>query len=181
VAVRVSRVERLAEQILSEAGCFRPPVSPDHLVDKYGATVVLDSFGGDTDVSGVLVREDDRVIIGVNRQHPVVRQRFTIAHELGHLLMHPGRPLIVEKQVRVNFRDSVSSMATDQQEIEANQFAAALLMPREWVEREGGELLQQNAAVREAAFTASLATTFQVSAQAMRIRLVNLGILGSWL
>ena len=72
-------------------------------------------------------------------------------------------------------------MATDQQEIEANQFAAALLMPREWVEREGGELLQQNAAVREAAFTASLATTFQVSAQAMRIRLVNLGILGSWL
>lgn len=113
MAVRVSRVERLAEQILSEAGCFRPPVSPDHLVDKYGATVVLDSFGGDTDVSGVLVREDDRVIIGVNRQHPVVRQRFTIAHELGHLLMHPGRPLIVEKQVRVNFRDSVSSMATD--------------------------------------------------------------------
>ena len=40
-------------------------------------------------------------------------RRFTVAHELGHLRLHRGRPLILDTDTRVNFRDTVSSMATE--------------------------------------------------------------------
>ena len=76
-----------------------------------------------SDVSGMLVRDNESIVIGVNESHSPSRQRFTIAHELGHLVMHRGRPLVVDS-ARVNMRDSRSSMATDLEEIEANSFAA---------------------------------------------------------
>ena len=62
-----------------------------------------------------------------------MRQRFTIAHELGHRALHPGRELILDVPVRVNLRDKTSSMASDIEEIEANAFAATLLMPEQMI------------------------------------------------
>ncbi|MGW1786468.1 ImmA/IrrE family metallo-endopeptidase [Streptomyces sp. NPDC002143] len=65
----------------------------------------------------------------VNQTHSHERRRFTVAHELAHLRLHRGRPLILDTDTRVNYRNTVSSMATDREEIEANRFAAALLAP----------------------------------------------------
>lgn len=80
-----------------------------------------------------------------------VRQRFTIAHELGHLFLHPTGLL---------FRDHTSTMGVKPEEREANRFAAELLMP--------DFMLQALIAARS---TGELAELFGVSLQAMSIRL----------
>ncbi len=121
----------------------------------------------------MLVRSENETTIGVNSSHPLARRRFSIAHELGHLLLHPGRPLLLHESVRVNFRDAVSSMATDAEEIEANAFAAELLMPAAAIR----DAVGRAAGLERSKLVASLASRFSVSAQAMEIRLVNLGVL----
>lgn len=138
-----------------------------------GAEVLYERMA--SDVSGMLIRERDRIIIGVNATHPPSRQRFTVAHELGHLLLHPGRPLVVDA-VRINLRDSRSSLATDLEEIEANAFAAELLMPRALVLRQFRALADAGTdSVKQAIH--DLAYGFGVSDQAMEYRLANLGLL----
>lgn len=76
----------------------------------------------------------DQSVIGVNTQHAPVRQNFTTAHELGHLLMHDQEQLHIDHAFRVRLRDDVSSQGTDDAEREANFFAASLLMPRTFLE-----------------------------------------------
>src|SRR5258708_2648089 len=92
------------------------------------------------DVSGILFRDGSHHVIGLNSAHPPVRQRFTIAHELGHRTLHPGRELILDVPVRVNLRDKTSSMASDIEELEANAFAAALLMPQQMIRDQVNQL-----------------------------------------
>ncbi len=168
---RYALARRRAEELLREAGIVAPPVPVQQLAERVGAVVRYAPFDGQ--MSGLLHRSEDenRAVIGVNSRHPTVRQRFSIAHELGHLLLH--RPALqIDQHAFVSFRNSKSSNATDPHEIEANQFAAALLMP-EAVLRECVEQLWQDADVEES--IGPLARQFDVSAQAMTIRLTSLG------
>ena len=106
-----------------------------------------------------------------------MRQRFTIAHELGHLQLHPGKPMIIDKLVRVDFREDGHRWASDRQEREANQFAATLLMPEKMVRDQADAIVGAGQAVSEEGMIETLASVFDVSRQAMRYRLVNLDIL----
>ena len=106
------------------------------------------------------------VCIGVNEAHPHVRQRFTVAHELGHLVFADNRDLFmdfVEAETAALAENSRQRML----ETKANQFAADLLMPRQWIRDDvrlrGPEL-------------ALLARRFEVSEQAMWFRLLALGL-----
>ncbi|MGW9205713.1 ImmA/IrrE family metallo-endopeptidase [Embleya sp. NPDC055664] len=150
---------------------MEPPVDPWVLAGKLDVLVVAQKM--DDEVSGMLLRRDEEKVIGVNEGHAEVRQRFTVAHELGHLLLHAGRPLILDTGTRVNLRDSVSSMATDREEIEANRFAAALLAPEVMVRREARKVRFSSAdeLVRR------LSERFGMSTTAMNYRLMNLGII----
>jgi len=166
----MARADDAAQRLLREFGVVEAPVTLEPITEGLGAIVITQQL--EPDVSGMLVREDDGLVIGVNKHHALVRRRFTVAHELGHLHLHPGRALILDTSVRVNFRDRMSSLATDREEIEANRFAAALLMPQELVvraavagPRDPDELVR------------SLARRFKVSEPAMSYRLINLGIL----
>jgi Zn-dependent peptidase ImmA (M78 family) len=167
------RLEQAAEAVLTKARVESPPVDPEHLAKELGLEVVFDDF--EPGVSGMLYRQDDGLdLIAVNAKHARVRQRFTIAHELGHYLLHAGRPIIVDHLVRarLNFRDEESSLATNREEIEANGFGAAVLMPAAWVD-EAVEALLHLPSTR---LVRLLASQFDVSTQAMELRLVNLGI-----
>jgi Zn-dependent peptidase ImmA (M78 family) len=104
-----------------------------------------------------------------------VRQRFTIAHELGHRALHPGRELILDVPVRVNLRDKTSSMASDLEEIEANAFAATLLMPEQMIRDQLNQLPPARRREPDAAAEA-LARIFKVSTPALNFRLINLGL-----
>ncbi|WP_165989768.1 ImmA/IrrE family metallo-endopeptidase [Streptomyces sp. YIM 98790] len=167
----MARADTAARALLREFQIAAAPVDPFALACGLDVQVVPQSL--DDDVSGMLLRRDGQSVIGVNCNHSLLRQRFTVAHELGHLRMHRGRPLILDTDTRVNYRNTVSSMATDREEVEANRFAAALLAPETLV----------RAAVRQTSFrtvdelVTQLADTFKLSEIAMTYRLMNLGII----
>jgi Zn-dependent peptidase ImmA (M78 family) len=168
------RAELAATRLLTAAHIKRLPVDVEALADLLDIAVVRRRFD-DGEVSGMLFRGGSRDVIGVNSTHADVRQRFTIAHELGHHALHPGRELILDVPVRVNYRDRTSSMATDREEIEANAFAAALLMPermvREQLDRQPEDTRKDPDSTAEA-----LAEIFHVSPAALGFRLINLGL-----
>lgn len=92
--------------------------------------------------------------------------------------MHEGRPLTVDQAVlRIDLRNDVSSMATDLEEIEANTFAATLLMPDEIVLDYATVLLKTNGEATRDDLIAQLGRTFDVSTEAIGYRLISLGIL----
>jgi len=161
----------LARQLLEEVGWTSLPVDPQQIAEQLG--IVVANAPMTDDVSGMLVREPDRIVIGVNGNHHENRKRFTIAHEIGHLRLHKGRSVIMDSDVRMNFRDKVASLATDREEIEANRFAAALLMPEHVVRPWVAEQSFRNAAQMVGQF----AETFKVSPSSANFRLVNLGII----
>ena len=170
---RYALARRRAEQLLREASIIAPPVPVEQLAERMGAVVRYVPFDGQ--MSGLLHRSEDGngAVIGVNSRHSTVRQRFSIAHELAHLVLHDPA-FQIDQHAFVSFRDSKSSSATDPHEIEANQFAAALLMP-EALLRKCVDQLGENADVEES--IGRLAQQFDVSAQAMTIRLTSLRVL----
>ena len=169
------RAESKAQTLLQDLRIDQYPIPVERIAEHLGATLRFEPFDGD--ISGMLFRDDQRVIIGVNSLDGVKRQRFTISHEIGHLVLHNGRPMFVEKHVQVNLRNSVSSTATNREEIEANSFAAELLMPADMVKREASRRLGKGGAVSRDSLLDAMSDAFRVSRQAMEIRLTNLGLL----
>lgn len=167
--------EAEAQALLQEIRINQFPIPVERIAEHLGATLRFEPFEGD--ISGMLFRDEQRRIIGVNSLDGVSRQRFTISHEIGHLLLHEGRAMFVEKHVQVNLRDSVSSTATNAEEIEANRFAAELLMPAGMVKREASRRLGKGASMPRDSLVEGMADAFKVSKQAMEIRLTNLGLL----
>lgn len=166
------RGEQAAAKLLAELRIAEPPVPVTDMAERLGATVIEESL--ESDVSGILYREDNGPsIIAVNARHALVRRRFSVAHEIGHLRLHAGRPVIVDHLVRgrVDMRDQRSSLATSQEEIEANGFAAALLMPPEWISAD----IENSLGATASRTVESLALRYDVSSQAMELRLINLG------
>jgi Zn-dependent peptidase ImmA (M78 family) len=165
--------EARAEKLLVEHQVDELPVPVEVLIGLAGARLVRQRM--EQEVSGMTYRTDTESVIGINSTHHPRRQRFTAAHELGHLLLHTGRPLLVDSSIRVSFRDQVSSQATDKEEIEANAFASALLMPVGPLHEQVTELQRRGVRARERLVN-ELATRFDVSAEAMGYRLLNLGM-----
>jgi Zn-dependent peptidase ImmA (M78 family) len=126
-----------AQSLLDELGITTIPVPVDRIAKSLGAQLRYSPL--DEELSGMIFVKDGTPIIGVNAVHHPHRQRFTIAHEIAHLRLH--RDLLtaevhVDKQFqeapagRIMKRDSLAATGTDEYEIEANEFAAALLIPR---------------------------------------------------
>ena len=171
--------ELAARKVLRDLGIKHGPVKLKPLTQKLGIDLAFESL--DEELSGVLIKEDRKVFIAVNSKHSTTRQRFTIAHEIGHfMLAHPGE-MFVDKTLRqravVVRRDGRSSEGTDKDEVEANRFAAELLMPRDFVEEEVRKRLARKPTPSKEALVSDLAKHFEVSPQAMEYRLVNLGFL----
>lgn len=166
--------EERAMDVLSKLGVSELPVRVDQIARTLGAKVTYEPFEGD--VSGVLIRQADAdPVIGVNSAHSVTRQRFTVAHEIAHLVLHEGqKTTFVDSFSRVNWRNGESN----RDEIEANYFAAELLMPRHLVEEQVEKALGKDPHLRPDGLSAKLAKAFRVSQQAMGYRLENLGVLG---
>jgi Zn-dependent peptidase ImmA (M78 family) len=176
-----AKVEHAAQQILDSLAISAPPIDVTYVAEKLGYRVVL-KFFNEEDLSGTVMRDAQGLVtLGINTLHPEVRQRFSIGHEIGHARLHltsgSQERLFVDPPAGAFFRDSKASRGEDHKEIEANQFAAALLMPRHLVR--DGLLSLANSSRRltiDDAVT-DLASQFKVSTQAMRFRLVTLGFI----
>jgi Zn-dependent peptidase ImmA (M78 family) len=166
---RYARINKMVDGLLLENNVHSAPVLVETIARNLGATIAYRDF--DEDVSGLLVRQGSSAVIGVAKNQSQERQRFTIAHELGHLLLHEGQEVHVDKLFRINFRSKASSTAEDVQEIEANTFAANLLMPRTFLIKDAAKL---DLDFEDQGHVQSLALRYEVSAQAMTFRLLNL-------
>jgi Zn-dependent peptidase ImmA (M78 family) len=166
--------EQHARKILSDLKITTAPIPVEQIASKLGAQLSYEPFHGKGELSGMLLRDRSRTVIGINSAHPSTRQRFTVAHEIGHLVMHQGA-VFVDQAVRYN-RDGKSSLAADRKEIEANTFAAELLMPERLVTAAVEKRLNKKPNLSQALLIDELASEFRVSVQAMEYRLTNLGI-----
>jgi Zn-dependent peptidase ImmA (M78 family) len=166
---RYNRIRRCVADLLAENGIERPAVPVERLAKAAGALMEYRDFNNE--ISGLLVRQHERIVIAVAKEQPEQRQRFTIAHELGHLMLHEGIEVRVDKHFRVNLRSGASSKAEDVEEIEANAFAAELLMPRGFLLRDSKKLTLD---VEDEEQISALARRYEVSRQAMTFRLINL-------
>jgi Zn-dependent peptidase ImmA (M78 family) len=141
------------------------PVNVEGLVASLGIGLRYVSLPAD--VSGMIEKAGDTYVISVNAADPPTRQRFTIAHELGHYVYH--RHLLGDG---VEEDRAYRSIATGRyrntnigkrEETEANKFAVNLLMPLELID----------AVKRDEGMTTpeQLARRFGVSVHTMSIRL----------
>jgi Zn-dependent peptidase ImmA (M78 family) len=138
-------IEGMTYELLSEHGMQRTiPVPLTALAEALGVTVVRTVFT-DLTISGLIILQNGRATIHVNPQEPLVRQRFTAAHELGHYWLHlraqHAEGGFVDTKMTIEaVDDPVDDLAepaiafrrqnsTGPHERDANRFAAALLMP----------------------------------------------------
>jgi Zn-dependent peptidase ImmA (M78 family) len=167
---RYSLAKRQAAELIRRGRVKKAPIPVEKLAGLLNAEVVLQPFSGE--VSGIVHRnKDGTAVIGVNSSHPAQRQRFTIAHEIGHLLLHVDENLHVDKNFPIGLRSGVSGKSVDEKEIEANQFAASLLMPSDFIAHDLRPLIGKDVLIA----IKKLAKKYGVSEQAMSIRLSTLG------
>lgn len=126
----------------------------------------------DKDVSGVILYKDSEFTILVNIAKSITWQHFTLAHELGHYFLHKD---IVRQEQGIVDADGMIQVLNTQHwldhvglpEIEANNFAASLIMPEELVRRAWEATTDIEACAR----------IFNVSITTMVLRLTKLGAL----
>ena len=168
----VSYIEERAESLLREFNLYRLPVDVIKCADLLGIDVLAVEL--EPEISGVFIKKENMPYIRYNSKDMPARQRFTIAHEIGHFLLHSrSQSLFIEKLEKVMYRNMESSTGELLKEREANAFAAALLMPKRLVEETVAELSENEFED----FIHSLAVRFKVSDNAMGIRLSNMGLL----
>ena len=165
--VRYSRIQREVDSLVSKYEVTLPPVDIARIAEREGAEISYERL--EDDLSGFFVSGQTNFVIGVNRWHHENRQRFTIAHELGHHVLHDFDDVHVDRAFR--FRSSISAKAIDIEEIEANTFAARILIPERLLLadiRGSGVDLQDDERIER------LAKRYEVSQQSMSFRLMNL-------
>ncbi len=172
---RQIEIRNLAHQVLERANITHPAVDVDAIAKMEKVDLFRKEI--DDDISGVLkINENGRASILVNQDHHINRQRFTIAHELGHFFLHNQPGIHVDK---VFLRDPAASEGLHLKEIEANRFAAELLMPDFMVLQELEKQLKiermPSLMDKEDEILQALAADFEVSRHAMSIKLQELG------
>lgn len=123
-------INKLAEDVIETCN-INIQDSIENIVNKLGGRVEetssLSSFDG-----AIIKTNDYSFVIRISAFQSETRKRFTVAHEIGHLFLHMGYMIDSSKweeqkmDVALYFRNGNSEL-----EYEANEFAAALLMPRQ--------------------------------------------------
>jgi Zn-dependent peptidase ImmA (M78 family) len=158
-------ITKKIEKLLKVAGISKLPVDVTKIAEILGLNIKYQPY--DDNFSGLLIRHGNEATIGVNSVHHENRRRFTIAHEIGHFLLHKG-DLILDKDIRVNYRGAVNEHVDYEKEREANMFASELLMPTKLLSK---DLKRHQLNLMDDEQIEELATKYQVSRQAFMIRI----------
>lgn len=176
MGVRRKFIRDVAERLLREHGQRQAPIRVKDIAEAIGIEVKLERV--DDKLSGFLYRDAKaaRAVIGANRSHHPNRMNFTIAHELGHYLLHEAESVHLDERksgYTLQKRDENSATGENINEREANLFAAELLMPARYLEKDlKGKHVDLLA---DSDFLKELAQKYGVSVQALTIRLDYLG------
>lgn len=164
------RIDEKAMKLLQQSDALALPVNLNRVVERLGLS--LNEKPLESEYSGFLAVKEKTIV--VNSNHPSVRRRFTIAHEIGHYQLHRRSediPVFIDRTV-YHRKESVAGV-DHLMEMQANAYAAGLLMPEalldEYLEDHPSLDLEKPADIK------TLAEEFEVSRPAMEFRLINLG------
>ncbi|MEO6728887.1 MAG: ImmA/IrrE family metallo-endopeptidase [Candidatus Dojkabacteria bacterium] len=158
---QIQWIEVKADDILADAygsiGKVSTPVDVHKVAELLGIKIQTGDISKEG-VSAIFQKKENRIII--QRSDLATRQNFSIAHEIGHFVLHK------DKDEDVFYREDATNLdkETQKEEQEANVFAAALLMPEFFVRRLFAQF--PNVLI--------LADAFKVSQVAAYFRLKNL-------
>jgi len=166
-------IELFANTILKRYNMHEIPVEPIALANEMGINVENVAFS-DNSVSGLIDKKEKTVTLYINNSDDRLKQRFTVAHELGHVVLHlndiedgehPEQDInILRRNSNIKFKYTNKYIETAEKE--ANQFAAALLMDEELVRAVWGKFSSLE----------TMAEAFGVSEGTMAYRLGNLDL-----
>ena len=153
-ALRIAELQ--AQRFLALVGVSQPPV-PERVIAELPKVEIarLSPFP----VSGATHWAAGRWLVGINGAEPATRQRFSVAHELKHIIDHRFVQLIYSQFPENERHDKVEQIC--------DYFAGCLLMPRPWVKRIYCSGVQD---------IAELSRRFGVSQAAMTVRLNQIGL-----
>lgn len=145
--------------------------------------IAIDYIEMNKEISGQISIDetDGSCLILINKSHSHTRQNFTLAHEFGHYISYKfnkksgSRTDYVDGRVSVfnKNRDKESELGIDLEEVFANNFAAAILMPKQLIQKAFETIKDIDHADEKLQY---LAEKFGVSKLAMQYRILNLGL-----
>ena len=156
---------KMAQKVLKTYNVDAPPIDIKAIAKAEGFKLYNQKLP--QDVSGMIEKTKSQKNIYINSGHAPTRQRFSLAHELGHHFLHT-----IDGEHKDNatlFRKE--NETTPEIDKEANRFASELLMPDKLIRKEiafsGKEI--------DEILIGELSSTFEVSPIALTYRLQNLG------
>jgi hypothetical protein len=163
--LRLKNTRLKPEELLKDLGLYESPIRIVDVAEKLGAECF---FVDDVEWSGAIEAstKTGEANIYVHRKHPKTRQRFTIAHEIGHLILHTDEEDIQGEWTFANRDHNLIGQSDEEQQ--ANGYAAKLLMPRPMV---------RSVVAKFGPDVDLLSKEFEVSRAAMRNQLDNLNLL----
>lgn len=165
------KISRLtAEFVLNQHWDGSLPINVDDIAGKLGLTVeysndINQRLNDDGLISGALVYENNAYHCIINKQQHTNRQRFTLAHEIGHFALNHGEKY--DNTTTLYRKDGGIANQNQNDEMQANVFASELLMPESQI--------YQQVIKNGIEDIGELAKIFQVSEQAMWYRLKSTG------
>ena len=160
---RVGYARQMARKVLSDAKIVELPVDLKILLEKKGYEYLeVDSFLDSIDA--LFLKEDGVFYAAVNAKHHPNRQRFSLAHELGHILLNHN-PSYYNPGVSLDNPPTSQTHTSAEKmfEQEANAFAGELLVPLEMLKKE----------FKKTKDVGELSKTFFVSSAVMTIAISN--------
>lgn len=177
---KIKKARDTAEEIAKRYNPKGISPFPYETLEKAYTDLSIFSVPLEDTLSGAIEYQEDKGFqIYVNRNKPSKRRYFTLAHELGHFFLHSeiikGEKIIIDGEdalddSKILFRpDNISSIPIEWLEVEreANNFAASLIMPEDFVRKVWNALEDVD----------DCAEVFGVSAVAMSIRLKKLHLI----
>lgn len=143
--------KKMARQLLSDANITSIPILLKDVV-KYVPDLSVEGREFEDEISGLQISYKGKYFICYNSNHPVKRNRFTVAHEIAHIVLGHTSPC-----------SKKSLGSKDPSEAEADQFAAELLMPLKFLKT--AIITKKN--------VKDLSSLFWVSKEAMSWRMIE--------
>jgi len=175
MAIRRKLIEKKVNELLENNSVVEAPINLNKIAKSLNIEIL--SKPSEDDLSGFLFRDfvTNQNIIGVNQNHHPNRRRFTIAHEIGHFLLHNYEGFHFDsnnESYLIKLRKKNSDVTNREEEREADIFAAELLMPTDFVIQDVSKL--ENPDLLFDDNIPNLARKYKVSVRALTIRLENL-------
>lgn len=142
--VRNSFVRQMAKKILAESKINAPPVDLLQILSAHGIGYEeVDDFPATVDA--LFIEDGAKVYAAVNAKQHLHRQRFSLAHELGHYFLHRGG--MPEDSITIDNpptgEDEMAAPTKSPAEIEADLFAGELLVSLQMLKVHTGKALPE--------------------------------------